>query len=92
MSEREEERASPDASEARQELRSIADELEAVMDRLMSIHAALPVPPDQAVMLVGEADYDVPTELRTEIECVNGDHLGPAIQAIRQAAAYQPPR
>ncbi|MFL6192700.1 MAG: hypothetical protein ACJ75H_00905 [Thermoanaerobaculia bacterium] len=89
MSEREEEKA--DASQARRELRSLADELEAVMNRLMSIHAALPVPPEQALMLVGEADYDVPTELRTAIECVNGDHLGPAIQAIRKAAAYQPP-
>jgi hypothetical protein len=83
MSEREE--------DVREELRSLADALEGVMGRLMAIHGALPVPPDQPVMLLGEADYDAATEIRTAIECVNGDHLGPAISAIRKAAAYQPP-
>lgn len=77
--------------DVREKLRSLAAELEAVMDRLMEVHGALPVSPDQPVMLLGEADYDAATEIRTAIECVNGDHLGPAVAAIRKAASYQLP-
>jgi hypothetical protein len=40
-------------------------------------------------MLVGEAEMDVATEMRSVIECVLNDSLGPAIRDLRSAAAYK---
>lgn len=41
-------------------------------------------------MLLGEAEPDVATEVRSVIECVLADRIEPAIQALAGAAAYKP--
>jgi hypothetical protein len=75
---------------AQADLREIVEELEAVSLRLANIHASLPVPPGETAMLVGEAEMDVATEVRSVIECVLGDSLRPAIRDLAAAASYRP--
>ena len=72
------------------ELSGMADRWEQDMNRLRKIHAGLPVSPREEAMLLGEADPDVATELRSAIECVIPDRLEPAIRTLREAADYRP--
>lgn len=72
------------------ELGSMAERWEQDMKRLRQIHAGLPVSPREEAMLLGEADADVATELRSAIECVIPDRLEPAIRTLREAAGYRP--
>ena len=72
------------------ELSGMADRWEQDMNRLRKIHAGLPVSPREEAMLLGEADPDVATELRSAIECVIPDCLEPAIRTLREAADYRP--
>jgi hypothetical protein len=75
---------------AQRELRRIADRWERDVRRLREIHAGLPVSAREEVMLLGEADADVSTEVRASIECVIPDRLEPAIRTLREAASYRP--
>lgn len=75
---------------AQRELRGIADRWERDVRRLREIHAGLPVSAREEVMLLGEADADVSTEVRAAIECVIPDRLEPAIRTLREAANYRP--
>lgn len=77
-------------SKAREEVRTIVADLEAIRSRLEDVRASLPVPALEAVMLVGEMDMDVSTEIRTTIECVVHDFIGPAIRDLQTAADYSP--
>lgn len=72
------------------ELGGMADRWEQDLNRLRQIHAGLPVSPREEAMLLGEADSDVTTELRSAIECVIPDRLEPAIRTLREAAGYRP--
>lgn len=73
---------------AREQVRAIAGELEAIRKRLLDVHASLPVPPEEAVMLLGELDMDFSTEVRTVIECVVHDFINATIRDLRAAADY----
>jgi hypothetical protein len=42
------------------------------------------------MMLLGEDEMDVSTEIRSVIECVLADSIGPAVRDLRAAAAYKP--
>lgn len=75
-------------TEARAELEQLAREMDAVRRRLLEIHERLPVSPREDVMLLGEEDPDFPTEARAAIECVVSDRIVPAIQDLKEAAAY----
>ena len=82
---------SVDAEAAAQEqVEAIATELNAIWLRLRHIHDSLPVSPDEGLMLVGEAEVDVSTEVRSTIECVLNDHIEPAIRTLQAAASFQP--
>lgn len=72
------------------ELGGMADRWEQDLNRLRQIHSGLPVSPQEEAMLLGEADADVTTELRSAIECVIPDRLEPAIRTLREAAFYRP--
>ena len=74
---------------ARAQLQEIAAGLEVAQARLRTLHASLPISPLEPVMLVGEEEMDVATEMRSVIECVLNDSLGPAIRDLRAAAAYK---
>ena len=74
---------------AQAELRQIAKELEKIHRRLMDLHGSLPVASLEMVMLAGEEELDVTTEVRTIIECVVQDSIKPAIRDLEAAATYQ---
>jgi hypothetical protein len=81
----------PDIEQTAQaEVQEMAAELEIMRGRLRRVHGNLPVSPREEVMLLGEAEPDVATELRSVIECVLSDRVEPAIQALTEAAAYRP--
>jgi len=74
---------------AQAELRDIVEELDGIRRRLADIHARLPVPPEETAMLLGEAEMDVATEVRSVIECVLNDSIEPAIRDLAAAASYR---
>lgn len=76
--------------EAQETLRKTVAKMKDVRDLLRRIYAAVPVSPREEVMLLGEAEPDVATEVRSAIECVLEDRLEPAIQTLAEAAAYRP--
>lgn len=70
---------------AQAELRKIVGELESLRFRLSEIVETLPKPPGDAEY---EEEMDVATEVRSVIECVLTDNIGPAIRDLRTAASY----
>jgi hypothetical protein len=77
-------------TDAQEQVRAIANELEGIRFRLLGVRASLDVPAEEPVMLAGEMDMDVSTEVRTVIECVVNDFIGAAIRDLREAAEYRP--
>lgn len=76
--------------EAQEKLRKAVAKMEATRDLLSRIYAGVPVSPREEVMLLGEAEPDVATEVRSAIECVLADRIEPAIRILSEAAAYKP--
>lgn len=76
--------------EAQARVRGVVEELRAIRLRLEEIAAGLPVSPREAMMLLGEEEPDVVTELRSTIECVLADQIRPAIRDLTRAASYRP--
>jgi hypothetical protein len=77
---------------AQAELQKMAGEVAAICARLAALKESLPVPPTEGLMLLGEEDMDVATEVRAVIDCVLNDSLRPAVQDLEKAAAYRPSR
>jgi hypothetical protein len=77
-------------AEAQAELRRVVEELKGIRGRLREIAGGLPVSPGEALMLVGEEDPDVATEVRSIIECVLADQIGPAVRDLGAAIEYRP--
>lgn len=75
---------------ARLALLKMVEEVESIGRWLAAIHASLPVPPNENMMLLGEDEMDVATEIRSVIECVLADRIGPAARDLRAAAEYRP--
>lgn len=75
---------------AQAKLRTIVAKMESIRDLLRRIYEDVPVSPREEVMLLGEAEPDVATEVRSVIECVLADRIEPAIQTLAEAAAYRP--
>lgn len=76
--------------EAQENLRKAVAKMETTRDLLSRIYAGVPVSPREEVMLLGEAEPDVATEVRSAIECVLADRIEPAIRILTEAAAYKP--
>jgi hypothetical protein len=55
---------------AQVELRAVADQLLAVEDRLRAVWVAVPRSPDEDAMFEGRIPWDLATEVRTVVECV----------------------
>jgi hypothetical protein len=72
--------------EAQAALTAIALDLLALEDRCREILASLPRSPDEDAMIEGRMAWDLPTELRTTIECLMEDHLRPAVESLERAA------
>jgi hypothetical protein len=77
-------------ADAQRQMRGIAAELEAIRFRLLGVRASLQVPPLEPVMLAGEMDMDISTEVRSIIECVVNDFIDSAIRDLQTAADYRP--
>lgn len=76
---------------AQAELSEIVKELKALRLRLRNVRASLPVPGHESLRpLQDEEDMDLSTEIRSVIECVLNDSLGPAIRDLGVVAAPQP--
>lgn len=75
-------------SAARKRLQRAVEILEALDGELTAIGTELPVSEREDVMYAGEEEYDFPTEVRSVVECVRADWIGPAIRDLRDAAAY----
>lgn len=63
-------------SEAQVELRAVANQLLAVEDRLRAVWEAVPRSPDEDKMFEGRKPWDLATEVRTVVECVEEDLRG----------------
>jgi hypothetical protein len=72
-------------AEAQGEIRSIAEELLAVEDRLRRVWEAVPRSPDEDAMFEGKRVWDVATEIRTVVECV-ADDLRRAIKSLERVS------
>jgi hypothetical protein len=75
---------------ARVRLKEIAEELKALEKKLRGIHKSLAPTEDARAAAESDADNDVSTEIRSVIECVLADSLGPAIRDLQAAASYLP--
>ena len=75
-------------SAARTRLQRVVEVLQTLDGELTAIGTGLPVSQREDVMYAGEEDWDFPTEVRSVIECVRTDWIGPAIRDLRDAAAY----
>jgi signal transduction histidine kinase len=73
--------------EAQAELRRIVEALKKVQSQLRDIVAALPSTLEEA--MYAEEDPDVATEIRSIIECVLTDQIGPAVRDLSAAAEYR---
>ena len=75
-------------SATRARLHRIAEALETLDGELTEIGTGLPASEREDLMYAGEEDWDFPTEVRSVVECVRADWIGPAIRDLREAAGY----
>jgi len=75
-------------SATRARLHRIAEVLETLDGELTEIGTGLPASEREDLMYAGEEDWDFPTEVRSVVECVRADWIGPAIRDLREAAGY----
>jgi hypothetical protein len=75
-------------SAARARLQQVVEALRTLDGELTAIGTGLPVSEREDLIYAGEEDYDFPTEVRSVIECVQADWIGPAIRDLREAATY----
>jgi hypothetical protein len=74
---------SADQKAAQEQLREIVRELEGSRYRLIGVRESLPASVAEAVRLADVEVVDLATEIRTVIQCVLNDSLGPAIEDLR---------
>jgi hypothetical protein len=74
---------------AQEALLEMAEQVESIGRRLRETYASLAVPANEVLMLLGEEEMDVSTEIRSVIECVLADSIGPAVRDLRAAATYR---
>lgn len=79
-----------DEAAAQDELLKLAAELEIIRQKALALCESLPVPSNEDLMLLGEADMDFSTEVRSVIPCVVHDMIEPAIRSFQGAAEYRP--
>lgn len=77
-------------TETQEALRDVVEELKGIRSRLQELARALPVSAEEDEML--EEEPDVATEVRSIIECVLADQIGPAVRDLDTAAGYRPKR
>lgn len=74
------------AAEAQAALRAIAFDLVRLEERWQMVLDALPRSDDEAAMFEGSIPWDLPTELRTTVECLLEAEIRPAIESLERAS------
>ena len=77
-----------DLAAIQEELRQVLPDLKGIDRRLRAIHGRLPAPSDEEMEQEAEGEEDVSTEIRSVIECVLTDSLGPAIRDLATVSRY----
>jgi len=77
-----------DLAAIQEELREVLPDLKGIERRLKAIHQRLPGPSNMEIEQEAEDEEDVSTEIRSVIECVLTDSLGPAIRDLETASRY----
>lgn len=72
-------------AEAQVELRAVADQLLAVEDRLRAVWEAVPRSPDEDTMFEGRIPWDLATEVRTVVECVE-EELRAVVKSLERVS------
>jgi len=72
---------------AQAQLREIVRDLTAIQFRLLGVQASLPPAPEEIVRQLDVEAMETSTEIRTIVQCVLEDFLGPAIRDLGNAAA-----
>lgn len=72
--------------EAQGELRAVADQLLAVEDRLRAVWEAVPRSRDEDAMFEGKKPWDLATEVRTVVECVEEELRG-VVKSLERASS-----
>jgi hypothetical protein len=75
-------------SAIRARLHQAARILETLDGELTAIGTTLPPSEREDLMYAGEEDWDFTTEVRSVVECVRADWIGPAIRDLREVATY----
>ena len=78
-------------AEIRKELRQMVNDLEAIRAHLQEVVATL-VAAGEDTVFEGDDEPDVATEVRSVVECVLADQIGPAIRDLTTAVEYRPKR
>ena len=78
-----------DLAAIQEELREVLSDLKGIDRRLRAIHGRLPAPSDAEMEQEAEGEEDVSTEIRSVIECVLADSLGPAIRDLETVSRYE---
>jgi hypothetical protein len=73
-------------SAALAEVQEIAEGLKAIQERLRVVQESLPVAPDRGGD--GDDEMDTVTEVRSVIDCVLVDSIGPAVRDLLAVVAY----
>jgi hypothetical protein len=73
---------------AQDELQEIVGKLEDIERKLREIHQRLPAPADAETAQEVEGEQDVSAVIRSTIECVLADSLGPAMRDLRAASLH----
>ncbi len=73
-------------AEVQAELRTIAEELLAIEDRLRGLLDGLPRSPREDEMLEGKVPWDLATALRVDLECVLGEQLRWVVETLEKAS------
>jgi len=81
----------PALAAARRHLGKVADDLEALQLRMRGIQASLPAPVAETDTLRDLDTLDAATEVRTVIDCVLRDWIGPAIGDLRDVLTETEP-
>ncbi len=69
-------------------LEDIVEDAIQVEKRLRALHGSLPAPPTGDTEGEGEEEIDATAEIRSVIDCVLTDSIGPAIRDLLAAVAY----
>ncbi len=79
-----------DLAAIQEELREVLPYLKDIERRLKAIHRRLPAPSDAEMEREADDEEDVSTEIRSVIECVLTDSLGPAIRDLETVSRPTP--